>query len=116
MNRIGTGRNCKRRQSMGKDPVDSKRALAAKTQQELLVKTLGPRHSSSAIAEVLHPSDGSSRINEKPSFNFRPSLTKLGTGKSMLKYKSEAFVFSQGDRADSVFYLQSGKIKITVVS
>ena len=96
--------------------MDSKRALAAKTQQDLLVKTLGPRHSSSAMTELLHPSDGSTSLNEKPSFNFRPSLTKLGAGKSMLKYKSDAFVFSQGDRADSVFYLQNGKIKITVVS
>ena len=96
--------------------MDSKHALATKKQQTLALKTLGPRHTSSGQAGLLHSSDGGNGVEEKASFNFRPTLTKLGTGKSMLKYKSDVSVFSQGDKADSVFYLQSGKIKITVVS
>lgn len=50
------------------------------------------------------------------SFDPRLLLTKLSTGKTSRAYQSEAFVFSQGDPADAVFYVQSGKVKLTVVS
>jgi CRP-like cAMP-binding protein len=30
--------------------------------------------------------------------------------------KAKAVIFSQGDRADAVFYIQSGRAKLTVVS
>ena len=32
------------------------------------------------------------------------------------KYQKDQIVFSQGDPADAVFYIQKGKIKLTVVS
>ena len=43
-------------------------------------------------------------------------LTKAGGGKSISKYQIDQPVFTQGDLADSVFYIQSGKVKVTVVS
>ena len=43
-------------------------------------------------------------------------LTKAGGGKTISKYQIDQPVFSQGDPADSVFYIQSGKVKVTVVS
>jgi CRP/FNR family transcriptional regulator, cyclic AMP receptor protein len=43
-------------------------------------------------------------------------LTKVGGGKTISKYQIDQPVFLQGDPADSVFYIQSGKVKITVVS
>jgi CRP-like cAMP-binding protein len=43
-------------------------------------------------------------------------LTKLARGKTRREYQPGEFVFSQGDAADAVFYLQSGKVKLTVVS
>jgi CRP/FNR family transcriptional regulator, cyclic AMP receptor protein len=43
-------------------------------------------------------------------------LTKAGGGKTISKYQIDQPVFSQGDLAESVFYIQSGKVKITVVS
>jgi CRP-like cAMP-binding protein len=43
-------------------------------------------------------------------------LTKLSAGKSTRAYLADASVFSQGDAADAVFYIQSGKVKLTVVS
>jgi len=43
-------------------------------------------------------------------------LTKLAEGKTKREYSPGEFVFSQGDAADAVFYLQSGKVKLTVVS
>jgi CRP-like cAMP-binding protein len=43
-------------------------------------------------------------------------LTRFGTGKTGREYKSDESVFSQGDAADAVFYIQSGKVKLTAVS
>ena len=43
-------------------------------------------------------------------------LTKIETGKTTREYRSKQVVFSQGDAADAVFFIQSGKVKLTVVS
>jgi CRP-like cAMP-binding protein len=50
------------------------------------------------------------------SFDPRTVLTKLSAGKSSREYLADETIFSQGDPADAVFYLQSGGIKLTVVS
>ena len=52
----------------------------------------------------------------RPSFNSKSFLAKVGKGRSIGKYRKGQVVFSQGDTADAVFYLQKGKVKITVVS
>jgi CRP/FNR family transcriptional regulator, cyclic AMP receptor protein len=49
-------------------------------------------------------------------FNPHLILTKLVDGKSTQEYQSGESVFAQGDKADAVFYIQSGKAKMTVVS
>jgi CRP/FNR family cyclic AMP-dependent transcriptional regulator len=49
-------------------------------------------------------------------FDPRLFLTKLGTGKSSQEYRDGESVFSQGDPGDAVFYIQSGRVKLTVVS
>jgi CRP-like cAMP-binding protein len=43
-------------------------------------------------------------------------LAKVGKGRSLADYKKKKMVFSQGDPADSIFYIQKGKVKLTVVS
>jgi CRP-like cAMP-binding protein len=40
----------------------------------------------------------------------------VGDGKTISKYQKDQIVFSQGHVADAVFYIQKGKIKLTVVS
>ena len=49
---------------------------------------------------------------------FHPTafLAKVGGGKAISKYHPNQIVFSQGEVADAVFYIQKGKIKLTVVS
>jgi CRP/FNR family cyclic AMP-dependent transcriptional regulator len=37
-------------------------------------------------------------------------------GKTTREYRSKQVVFSQGDAADAVFYIESGKVQLTVVS
>lgn len=53
-----------------------------------------------------------------PAGPFDPSflLTKLSVGKSRHEYLADETVFSQGDSANAVFYIESGKVKLTVVS
>lgn len=43
-------------------------------------------------------------------------LAKVGEGRSITKYGKDQTVFFQGEAADAVFYVQRGKVKITVVS
>jgi CRP/FNR family transcriptional regulator, cyclic AMP receptor protein len=43
-------------------------------------------------------------------------LGKLGKGKTTLKSPTKHTIFSQGDAAEAVFYIQTGKVKLTVVS
>jgi CRP-like cAMP-binding protein len=42
--------------------------------------------------------------------------SKLVDGKTGVEYRPKQAIFSQGDLADAVFYLQTGKVKLTVVS
>ncbi len=55
-------------------------------------------------------------IKRRPSFNPKSFLAKVGEGRSIGEYHKDQIVFSQGDPADAVFYLQNGKVKVTVVS
>src|ERR1035438_543487 len=50
------------------------------------------------------------------SFDPRLLLTKLSAGKSSSEYQADESIFSQGDEADAVYYIQRGKVKLTVVS
>jgi CRP/FNR family cyclic AMP-dependent transcriptional regulator len=43
-------------------------------------------------------------------------LAKVGKGRTVADYKKNQGVFSQGDQADAIFYIQKGKVKLTVVS
>ena len=40
----------------------------------------------------------------------------MGEGKTISKYWKDQIVFSQGQVADAVFYIQQGKVRLTVVS
>jgi CRP/FNR family cyclic AMP-dependent transcriptional regulator len=50
------------------------------------------------------------------SFDAKSFLAHVGEGRSIGKYRKGDVVFSQGDAADEVFYIQKGKAKLTVVS
>jgi CRP/FNR family cyclic AMP-dependent transcriptional regulator len=49
-------------------------------------------------------------------FNPKAFLAKVGTGKKISKFSKDQIVFAQGDIADTIFYLQKGKVKIVVTS
>lgn len=54
----------------------------------------------------------------QPKTPFEPKalLTHLGHGRTDIDHKSGQVIFSQGDPADAVFYLEKGKVKLSVVS
>jgi CRP/FNR family transcriptional regulator, cyclic AMP receptor protein len=49
-------------------------------------------------------------------FNPKTFLTRVSEGKSAASYRRKQVIFAQGDPADAVFYLQKGRVKLTVVS
>jgi CRP/FNR family transcriptional regulator, cyclic AMP receptor protein len=55
-------------------------------------------------------------IKPKRSFDPKSFLAKVGEGKTVARYRKNQIVFSQGDPANSVFYIQSGKVKVAVLS
>jgi CRP-like cAMP-binding protein len=55
-------------------------------------------------------------IKRRPPFDPKSFLAKVGNGRSIDRFGKDQIVFSQGDPADAVFYIQKGKAKVTVVS
>src|SRR4051812_30204917 len=49
-------------------------------------------------------------------FSPKTFLSKVGEGRSQGKFVKGQPIFTQGDLADAVFYVQSGRVKLTVVS
>ena len=52
----------------------------------------------------------------KPLFDPKIFLAKVGQGRTIAEYSKDQTIFSQSDPANAVFYIQKGKIKLTVVS
>ena len=46
----------------------------------------------------------------------RPFSQDTGLGRTIIELQAKQTFFSQGDKADSVFYLQKGRARVTVVS
>ena len=49
-------------------------------------------------------------------FNPQTFLKQIDGGKTILSVRKKQILFSQGDPADSVFYIQEGQVKLSVVS
>ncbi len=65
------------------------------------------------------PDSGISLVATKklsPGFNPETFLAKTGVGKTVVNLKKKDAAFSQGDPANAVFYIQKGKVRLTVVS
>src|SRR5438094_1486159 len=64
------------------------------------------------MAPRISPTNG----GKAPQFDARLFLTSVGAGRSTAKYRSQASIFMQGDPADAVFYIEKGKVQLTVIS
>jgi CRP/FNR family cyclic AMP-dependent transcriptional regulator len=65
---------------------------------------------------VLQKKAPAMRRKQKIPFDPRAFLSKVNGGRTISDCRKGQIVFSQGDVADAVFYIQKGKIKLSVVS
>src|ERR1700730_10146073 len=49
-------------------------------------------------------------------FDLEAFLSNVGTGTAESTYEEDKIIFSQGEAADSIFYINHGKVKLTVLS
>ena len=52
----------------------------------------------------------------KREFDPKTFLATIGEGRKILAVPKKQTIFTQGDSADAVFYIQAGKVRLTVVS
>jgi CRP/FNR family cyclic AMP-dependent transcriptional regulator len=53
---------------------------------------------------------------KKREFHPKKFLATIGEGRDLIAFPKKQVVFSQGDPADSVYYIQQGKVRLSVVS
>ena len=53
---------------------------------------------------------------KKLGFDTATFLAGAGTGRTIATFEENKTIFAQGDEANAIFYLQKGKVKLTVVS
>lgn len=53
---------------------------------------------------------------KKRDFDPREFLAIIGTGRRIAAFPKKQTIFTQGDAADAVFYIQKGRVRLTVVS
>ena len=54
--------------------------------------------------------------NKKHNFDPKRFLATIGEGRKVMAFSEKQTIFTQGDAADAVFYIQEGKVRLTVVS
>jgi len=55
-------------------------------------------------------------VSKKREFDPNTFLATIGEGRKIVSAPKKQTIFTQGDRADAVFYVQKGKVRLTVVS
>lgn len=53
---------------------------------------------------------------KKSDFDPKKFLATIGEGRRVVDFSKKQTVFAQGDGADAVFFIQEGKVRLTVVS
>ena len=55
-------------------------------------------------------------VKKKRDFDLKAFLATIGEGRKFVFVPKKQAIFAQGDPSDAVFYIQNGKVKLTVVS
>ena len=90
-------------------------AVMAKTKRKTR-KQSTPLPPIAAHGAELNPAKVAAAGEASAAFDPHVFLTKFVVGKSSREYQGDESIFLQGDAADAVFYVQSGKVKLTAVS
>jgi CRP-like cAMP-binding protein len=67
------------------------------------------------ISTVVHGNRGAA-METKPPFEPQTLLAKANGGRTICTYRRNQIVFSQGELADSIFYIHEGELKLAVLS
>lgn len=51
-----------------------------------------------------------------PSFDIRPLLDRLSQARKTVLFRRRQIIFSEGDRSDSIYFIESGNTKLTMTS
>jgi CRP/FNR family cyclic AMP-dependent transcriptional regulator len=92
------------------------RVVSGKKSRKHPGKQIAPSRPVTVPETTLSPPEIGTSSAHSDAFDPRLFLARLGVGKSKQEYQEDEAVFLQGDAADAVFYLQSGKVKFTAVS
>jgi CRP/FNR family cyclic AMP-dependent transcriptional regulator len=68
------------------------------------------------LLETWQEATGGMKLGKTQRFNLHGFLNSGGLGKKVVEYRNKQVVFSQGDPAAKVFYIQKGRVKLAVVS
>lgn len=79
-------------------------------------RTLSTAVASKGKERVRTASKRAVRTQKPAPFHVETFLEEVGVGRTIIDLKKNQVLFSQGDEADAVFYLQTGTVKLTVVS
>ena len=75
------------------------------------------QHSTLTALQTEHKTAGPSAVAKKRrEFDPHAFLATIGEGRKSVLFRRKQRIFAQGDTADAVFYIQTGKVKLTVVS
>jgi CRP/FNR family cyclic AMP-dependent transcriptional regulator len=57
-------------------------------------------------------------MKSKSSSRFSPEafLQQIGAGRTLLQFKKKQVIFSQGDAADAIYFIQKGRVRLSLVS
>jgi CRP/FNR family transcriptional regulator, cyclic AMP receptor protein len=68
--------------------------------------------------KVRNSSEGLTKIppKKKPAFNVQAFLSSPGAARKIVKFREFRRIYVQGDQANTVFYIQRGGVKLTVVN
>jgi CRP-like cAMP-binding protein len=62
---------------------------------------------------LVRPTKSANTIHD---FDSKEFLATIGEGRKAVAFPKKQIIFAQGDAADAVFYIQEGKVRLTVVS
>jgi CRP/FNR family transcriptional regulator, cyclic AMP receptor protein len=62
--------------------------------------------------KLVEPKEAPVEKQDKDMFDPKNFLAKVGAGKQVLEFHKNQHVFEQGDVAETVFYIQKGKVKL----
>jgi CRP-like cAMP-binding protein len=75
-----------------------------------------PKRDGAAAPQAGRKRDLGKNAKQMPEFDPKSFLATIGDGRKIVRFEKDQTIFSQGDPTDAVYYIQSGKIKLSVVS